>query len=143
MAVGTATLELFAGPLCSVFQLSGLTERLCISAVRIISIGFIFAGVSISLQGVFQALDCGTSSLVISLCRQLVFILPVVWALTRLVAPDLGNAWIVWLAFPIAEIVSGAIAEGLMFRVYQEKIEPLQVSVTDLRDYAPASLSVQ
>ena len=53
MAVGTAALELFAGPLCSVFQLSGLTERLCISAVRIISLGFVFAGVSIALQGVF------------------------------------------------------------------------------------------
>ena len=142
MAVGTAALELFAGPLCSVFQLSGLTERLCISAVRIISLGFVFAGVSIALQGVFQALDCGASSLVISLCRQLVFILPVVWALTQMIEYGLGNAWIAWIAFPIAEVITGAIAVGLMLRIYRKKIELLQANDADLQDRAPVNLSI-
>lgn len=122
MVVGTIALELFAGPLCSVFQLSGMTEHFCVSAIRIISIGFVFAGFSIALQGVFQALDCGASSLVISLCRQLLFVLPVAWALMQMIAPDLGNAWLVWLTFPIAEAVTAAIAAGLMLKIYKKKI---------------------
>ncbi|MBO5197265.1 MAG: MATE family efflux transporter [Lachnospiraceae bacterium] len=125
MAIGTIVLELFAGPLCSVFQLSGATERLCISATRIISIGFVFAGISIALQGVFQALDCGISSLIISICRQLLLVLPVAWVFTLFVAADHGNAWIVWLTFPIAEIVTGAIAIGLMLNAYKKKIKAL------------------
>lgn len=122
MAVGTLALELFAGPLCSAFGLSGTTENLCISATRIISIGFLFAGTSIALQGIFQALDCGLSSLIISICRQLLFILPVAWVFTLFIASDLSNAWIVWLTFPIAEIITGAIAIALVCKTYKDKI---------------------
>ena len=122
MAIGTIALELFAVPLCSVFKLSGTTEKLCISAVRIISTGFIFAGTSIALQGVLQALDCGVSSLIISICRQLVFILPIAWIFTFFVTDDLVNAWIVWITFPIAEIITAAIGIGLIFKNYNKKI---------------------
>lgn len=125
MAVGTIVLEVFAGPLCVIFKLSGTTESLCISAVRIISAGFIFAGTSIALQGIFQALDSGVSSLIISMCRQLLFILPVAWMFTFFVAADLGNAWIVWLTFPVAEIVTAAIAIGLICKTYNKKVKLL------------------
>ncbi|MDE7354813.1 MAG: MATE family efflux transporter [Acetatifactor sp.] len=120
MAVGTIALELFAGPLCSVFKLSGTTENLCVSATRIISTGFVFAGISVALQGVLQALDCGISSLIISICRQLVFVLPVAWVFTLFISVDLGNAWIVWLTFPIAEIITAAIGIGLIFRTFKK-----------------------
>lgn len=125
MAVGTLALELFAGPLCAAFGLSGTTESLCISAIRIISIGFVFAGISIALQGVFQALNCGFSSLMISICRQLLLILPVAWMFTRFIASDLANGWIVWLTFPIAEIITAVIAVGLMYKAHQRKIKSL------------------
>lgn len=128
MIAGTVALELFAGPLCSVFKLSGTTEELCVSAIRVISTGFVFAGISIALQGVLQALECGISSLVISVCRQLLFVLPVAWLFTLFIAADLGNAWIVWLTFPIAEVVTGAIATGLMLRVYKRKIKVIAES---------------
>lgn len=120
MVVGTTALELCAGPLCSVYKLSGTTENLCISATRIISAGFVFAGISIALQGVFQALGCGLSSLIISICRQLLFILPIAWMFTLFISADLRNAWIVWLTFPMAEIVTAVIAFGLMFRAYKK-----------------------
>ena len=123
MGAGTIMLELFATPLCSVFGLSGTTESLCISATRIISIGFVFAGICIALQGVFQALNCGISSLIISICRQLLFILPVAWVFTLFVTSDLSNAWIVWLTFPIAEIATAEIAIGLMFKAYKSKLK--------------------
>lgn len=70
MIIGTLGLEIFANPLCSVFGLSGITESLCVSATRIISISFIFAGINVALQGIFQALNSGVSSLIISVCRQ-------------------------------------------------------------------------
>ena len=53
MAVGLIALELFASPLARVFGLSGETQSLCISAIRIISISFIFAGMNLAFQGIF------------------------------------------------------------------------------------------
>ena len=114
MLLGTVILEIFADSLCAVFGLSGETQALCVSATRIISAGFVFAGISLSLQGVFQALGRGVASLIVSLLRQLVLILPVAWLLTRFVAPDLSNAWLVWLTFPAAEILTAAVAVILL-----------------------------
>ena len=85
--------------------------------------GFVFAGISVALQGVLQALDCGISSLIISICRQLLFVLPVAWAFTLFIAADLGNAWIVWLTFPVAEIITAATAIELMLKIYNKKIQ--------------------
>ena len=125
MAVGTLVLELFAPPLCAAFNLSEETEKLCISATRIISAGFIFCGISISLQGVFQALNCGISSLIISVFRQLLLVLPVAWIFTLLITVGASNKWIVWLTFPIAEIITAAIAVRLMYRAYANKIRSM------------------
>lgn len=125
MAVGTLVLELFASPLCSAFSLSAETEKFCVSATRIISAGFIFCGISISLQGVFQALNCGISSLIISVCRQLLLVLPVAWILTLFITVGSNNEWIVWLTFPIAEIITAAIAVGLMYRAYASKLRSM------------------
>lgn len=122
MAVGTLALELFADGICSAFGLSGQTQALCVSASRIISAGFVFAGVSLSLQGVFQALSRGISSLIVSLLRQLVLILPVAWALTLPIQSDLSNAYIVWFTFPAAEILTAIVAVLLMLRTYKVKI---------------------
>ena len=105
MLFGTILLEIIAEPLCAAFGLSGSTQALCVGATRIISLGFFFAGISLSLQGVFQALGKGVSSLIISLLRQLILILPVAWGLSQLITSDLSNAWVVWLTFPTAEII--------------------------------------
>lgn len=118
MLLGTLLLEITAEPLCSAFGLSGGTQALCVSAVRIISLGLFFAGICLSFQGVFQALDKGAASLTISLLRQLILILPVAWGLSTLVSPDLSNAWIVWLTFPLAEIITAAVAVLLMKNTY-------------------------
>lgn len=76
MIVGLIVLEIFATPFSRVFGLSGETENLCISAMRVISVSFIFAGANVAFQGIFQALDSGIESLIISVCRQILFILP-------------------------------------------------------------------
>ena len=117
MLTGTLLLELIAVPLCAAFGLSGSTQALCVSATRIISAGFFFAGICLALQGVFQALGKGGASLVISLLRQLILILPAAWGLSLLIQPDLSNAWIVWLTFPAAELVTAAVVVLLLLRI--------------------------
>lgn len=117
MLIGTAVVEIFAHPFAKVFSLSGETEAVFISAMHIITISFIFAGINIALQGVFQALNRGIESLVVSLGRQLVFVLPVAWAFAQLILKTQSNTWTIWTTFPIAEIVTLIIACVLMRRV--------------------------
>lgn len=93
------------------------------SAMRIISISFIFAGLNIAFQGIYQALDSGLESLIISLCRQLIFVLPVAWAFSIVVINSPSNRWLVWLTFPIAEFVSAIIGTLFLKRINKNKIE--------------------
>lgn len=126
MLAGTVIVEVLASPLASLFNLSSGTEALTVSAIRIISVGFVFAGFNIAMQGVFQALDGGAASLVISVCRQFLFVLPVAYGFALFVDPDLSNAWLLWLTFIIAEAVSAVIAAVFMARTYKKVIKPLK-----------------
>lgn len=122
MLIGTVIVEIFVNPLSRIFDLSGETETLCISAMHIISISFIFAGINIALQGVFQALDGGLESLAVSLCRQLIFVLPIAWIFAKIALRSSGITWIIWITFPIAEVVTVVIAYFLLCRI-RRKIE--------------------
>ena len=121
MLIGTVALELFASPLAAIFGLSGETEQLCIYAIRIISLSLIFAGANVAFQGIFQALRSGMESLVISLCRQLLFVLPVAWLLARL-GLHINTPSLVWWTFLFAEAVSAAISCIFMRRIRKTKI---------------------
>lgn len=110
MVIGLAVLEIFAEPLSRLFGLTDVTFEYCISAIRIISISFIFAGLNIAFQGIFQALDGGFESLIVSLLRQLVFVLPVAWAFSSLAIRSPESYPLIWLTFPIAEFVTAIIA---------------------------------
>lgn len=113
MLAGIVGLELFAGPLIGLFAMSKETADLCILATRIIAAGFLFAGGNIALQGVFQALGCGLESLVVSLLRLCIIVLPLAWIFAQL-----GNAqFMIWWAFPIAELVALLVAVVCMWRV--------------------------
>ncbi|MGN0173893.1 MAG: MATE family efflux transporter [Acutalibacteraceae bacterium] len=119
MAAGFIGLELFANQLAAVFGLSGETQDLCISAIRIISVSFVFAGANVAFQGVFQALDGGVESLIISLCRQLVLVLPVAYLFVKIS----NDASMVWYTFIISEVLSSLIACILMRRIYKLRIK--------------------
>lgn len=112
MLVGTAALEIFAEPLVAAFNLSEVTSKLCLAAIHIISVGFIIAGANIAVQGIFQALGCGISSLVISLLRLLIIVLPLAWLFTLSENADT----LVWFSFPIAEVCAFVAAVLLMVR---------------------------
>lgn len=117
MLLGTIIVEIFAVPFSRVFGLSGETQMLCISAMRVISISFIFAGANIAFQGIFQALEGGIESLVVSLCRQFIFVLPIAWVFTQIIRKSPNSSWLIWSTFPIAEIISTVIAFLLMLRI--------------------------
>jgi len=72
-----------------------------VPALRIIAVHFPVAALSISLGSVFQAFSKSGYSLIVSLCRQLVVLIPVAWLMSLTGVLDL-----VWISFPIAEIVS-------------------------------------
>lgn len=121
MFLGFAAIEIFAGSFAHVFGLSGETEKLFLSAMRIISISFVFAGTNVALQGVFQALDGGKESLIVSLCRQVVFLFPFVLAFASIAIrySSKANA-LVWVAFPICEVLSCIVAIILYKRLMRK-----------------------
>lgn len=106
MGIGMLILILFANPISAFFGLSGETNQLCISAMKIISLSFIFAGANIAFQGIFQALHAGLQSLIISICRQFLFVIPVAYLLSQIALHDTSMSWLVWLCFPFAELAS-------------------------------------
>ena len=131
MIAGTIFLEIFAEPFAAVFGLSGVTNELCISAMRIISVCFVFAGANIAFQGIFQALGAGISSLIISLCRQLVFVFPFALIFAALSGGEAENAWLVWITFPIAEILTSAAAVFLHIHIMRTRVSPSALSAAN------------
>ena len=122
MLLGCAGVELFAQPLAGLFSLSATTHAMCVDCMRIVSLGFLFAGLCIAFQGVFQALECGVESLVISLCRQVLFVLPPVWALTRLVTGP-GNVALVWWPLALGEAATLVVALVLYGKRARKRME--------------------
>ena len=125
MIIGLIVIEIFAAPLSSVFGLSGTTKRLCMTAMRIISLSFLFAGANIAFQGIFQALGGGIESLIISVCRQFLFVIPVAWGFSLIARQNHNMIWLVWLTFLIAEGISCAISLIFMRRIRRKRIETL------------------
>lgn len=126
MVVGLVAIELLAEPFSKIFGLSGETQALCIGAMRIVSLSFVFAGANIAYQGIFQALDAGLESLVISVCRQFLFVLPVAWGFSLLARKSMDYMWLVWLTFLIAEFLSVVIATIFMKRINKKVVENLE-----------------
>lgn len=124
MLAGCLGVELFAAPLAGLFSLSETTLPMCIDCMRIVSLGFVFAGLCIAFQGVFQALECGIESLVISLCRQVLFVLPPVWLLSRMVT-GAGNVRIVWVPLAVGEMVTLCIALVMFRRVKKSRVDSI------------------
>ena len=116
MLLGAVGLQLFAGQICQVFSLSADTELFATYAIRIITLGYLLAGANIAYQGIFQALDHGISSLVLSLIRLIVIPLPVAYLLTF--ASSAGK--LVWAAIPLGELAGTIVAVAIMGKISRE-----------------------
>lgn len=118
MAVSMAVLELFTGPIVGLFSLADESRALCITAVHIITWGYLFVGANIILQGVCQALGNGVYSLIVSLLRYAAVVLPLAYVFSRTPVGDT----LVWAAIPIAETVACAVAVILTRRLYKTRV---------------------
>lgn len=121
----TIIFEIFAKTLSSLFALSGGTSKeiieVCTISLRIASIGYVFMGFSVAVQGVLQSLGYAIRPLIISLLRLVVFVFPVAYLFT--LSDNVTN--IVWWTFPIAEILTCIISVFILKKTYKEKIETL------------------
>ena len=123
MSIGLVVLEIFANIFTSVFGLSGETESLCISAIRIISLSFLFAGTNIAMQGCFQALGDGMASLIISVLRQFLLVVPVAWLFALLVKYVGAPQSVLWITFLIGEGLLAIVSVILIKRVIKNKVD--------------------
>ena len=124
MLVGTVVFLAFPNVLLNLFDATEMMLVIGVPALRIIASIFIVAGVCIVLVSVFQALGYGIYSMLVSLARQLLVLLPAAWILARL-GQSVGNDNLVWLSFPIAELVSLAVTLLLFGRLYRKVIREL------------------
>jgi len=123
MLTGMILVEILAVPFAGVFGLSGQTESLCISAMRIVSLSFLFAGGNIASQGVFQALDGGREVMVIAFGRQLVFILPTAWLFSKAILSGRLPVSSFWWTFFIGEGITFLIAFLLLKKKEKTELE--------------------
>ncbi len=131
MVIGFTVFQVFPGPLLEIFQseadaATGDLLAIGIPALRIISFSWLLAGFDIVATSVFQALDHGILSLIGSLVRQLVVLLPVAFLLSRAFGLEA-----VWLAFPIAELFSAALCTVFIHRLYRRDILPLRAPAAE------------
>lgn len=120
MVAGFAVFQLMPEALLSIFDASEEMVEIGVPALRIISFSFLGAGFGIVSSSVFQALGHGMLSLIVSVLRQLIVILPAAWILARI-----GGIHMVWWAFPIAEIFSALVCFLFVKKVYRNEIKPL------------------
>ena len=120
MTTGLIIFETMPGVLLKLFNASEEMLAIGIPAMRIIAVNFPVAAVCIILGSTFQAFSRSVYSLLVSLSRQLIVLIPVAWLLAKL-----GNVNYVWLAFPIAEVVSLFISLLLYRKIRTEIIDTL------------------
>lgn len=120
MLLGIAAFWLLTPQLLAIFNASPAMLEIGVPALRIISISFLFAGFCICSLSVLQALGHGMKSLVVSVVRQLVVLLPTAYLLARI-----GGLGAVWWAFPAAELFSVILSAVFLRHVYQKEIRPL------------------
>lgn len=121
MGIGIIVFQLFPEQLLALFNASGDMLSIGTAALRTISISFIFAGISIMLSSVFQALGNAMFSLWIQVIRQLIILVPVAYLLSLT-----GDVNAVWWSKLISEIVTAALALLALRHIYSQKIAPMK-----------------
>ena len=120
MTVGFAVFQLAPATLLTLFDASAEMTAIGVPALRIISISFLLAGFCIIAGSVCQAIGNPLYSMMVSICRQLVVLLPAAWLLARS-----GRLELVWWSFPIAEIASFTLSAIFLRRTMRAAEEDL------------------
>ena len=122
MIVGMVLFMAAPEMLLSMFEAEGSREmtEIGVVALRVICSCFIFAAIGITLSTVFQAVGKGSYSLLMSLCRQMIVLLPSAWLLAQV-----GGVNAVWWSFPCAEIASLVLCLALFRRVDKNMLQKM------------------
>ncbi len=120
MLVGVVIFQLFPKTLLGLFEASDHMLEIGVPALQTISLSFVFAGFCIVSSCVFQALGNGVYSMLLSMARQIVIILPVAFVFAKLFGLNM-----VWFAYPIAEVFSVIICIFLLKHIIKNKVKPL------------------
>ena len=120
MSVGMVVFELFPDAILALFEASDNMLAMGKVALRTIAIHFPIASICIVLGSAFQALGNAVYSMFVSIARQLVVLIPVAYALSKL-----GNVNYVWWCFPIAEIMSLTITVIFFIKLKREVIDKI------------------
>ncbi|MGI6070522.1 MAG: MATE family efflux transporter [Blautia sp.] len=125
MFIGLAAFMFIPDLLLGLFSASPDMLAIGVPALRTICLSFLFAGYCIVISSAFQALGNGVYSLIVSLCRQLLVLLPSAFLLAKL-----GGLNAVWWSFPIAEIASLIMSTFFFRKIYKTKILSLGLPKT-------------
>ena len=120
MCVGLIIFQLIPDKLFLLFDASDYMLEMGVPALRIISVHFPIAGICIICGTLFQALGNAVYSMINSICRQIVVLLPAayLWA-------QLGNVDYVWWSFPIAEIASAILTTIFLIKMKKDVIDKI------------------
>ena len=123
----TCIFELFAKQISSLFGLTGgsTTEiiEICTISLRIASLGYVFMGFSVAVQGILQSIGYAVRPLIISLLRLVIFVFPIAYLFTL----SDNVTTLVWWTLPIAEVLTAIISVYILKKSYREKIDIIDV----------------
>ena len=121
MAIGTVVFQLFPTQLLYLFDAKETLLSIGIPALRTISVSFVFAGISMVLCSVFQALGSPNHSLLVTLLRQMVILLPLAYGFSSAFGLDMC-----WWSFPITEVLCALLSLYLLRSVQKRVFLQLQ-----------------
>lgn len=120
MTLGLLIFQLMPKLLLQMFSASDTMISIGVPALRIISLGFVAAGFCIAVSSAFQALGKAVFSMITSVVRQLVVLLPAAYGLAQL-----GNVNLVWWAFPIAELISLVLTICFLRKLHKDVVSKI------------------
>ncbi|RGY99657.1 MATE family efflux transporter [Clostridium sp. AM58-1XD] len=126
MVAGFSVFQLYTGGLLAIFNASDNMMEIGVPALRIISISFLLAGFCIICSSVFQAMSHGFLSLIVSIVRQLLVLLPSAYILAKI-----GGLSAIWWSFPIAELFSFGLSVLFLRRVVKRQVNTLEEKIPE------------
>lgn len=125
MVLGAVIFQLFANDIVKLFSNSEVLLRLGSHALRVISLSFIPASISVIVTMMFQAIGHGMKSLFMSLLRQVIILLPFSLLLSKIIGLD-G----VWYAYPISETLCILIFIPIAILVIKKEFEQKEITIS-------------
>lgn len=116
LTIGFLIMEFFPGTVMDLFSPEPALREQGITALRIIALGFTASSIPIISNGIFEAIGLGMKSLIVSLLRQLIIMVPLAYVLSALYAVQ-G----VWWAFPVSEILTAVISLIMVIQSFIQK----------------------